>query len=357
MEFFELDFLEAGEEKSGDAITLRYGDQINETVHVVDGGHSGDGEKIIKHISDHYVQSDFIDHVVLTHSDSDHASGLRTVLEECNIGTLWMNTPWAHADELLSRFEYPYTKEGLMRRLKEAYPHVAELEEIATRKGIAIRDVFQGATIGRFIVLAPSKSRYLDLVVDSEKTPTAESETPIINILSAVRTASRYLVLGWGAEHLKGHISGTSNENEMSVVQYAHIADESILLTGDAGVGALEEAYQFAQSIQIPLPGIKRFQAPHHGSRRNLSPEILDRWFGPKLTVQSLVPLFYAIVSANGNDEHHPKKAVLRALVHRGGQVLTTEGKVAFCWSKNSQPRNVWSNAIPVDYPHDMEEA
>ena len=55
-------------------------------------------------------------------------------------------------------------------RLKELYPNLVALEEIALRKGIVIKEPFQGACIGNFTVMAPSKTRYLDLVVESEKT-------------------------------------------------------------------------------------------------------------------------------------------------------------------------------------------
>ena len=76
--FFEIDFLEAGEKGSGDAITLRYRtDNGVDYVHVVDGGYTNDGDKIIGHINKYYDDAQFLDHVVLTHPDSDHASGLK----------------------------------------------------------------------------------------------------------------------------------------------------------------------------------------------------------------------------------------------------------------------------------------
>src|SRR3989344_7285430 len=119
MNFYEIDFIEAGERKSGDAIALRYGDGSgSEMVHIVDGGYasSNDGQKLIDLIEKHYDQKEFIDHVVVTHPDTDHASGLKVVIEKGNVGTLWMNRPWLYADSLLPLFEYPYTREGLIQR-------------------------------------------------------------------------------------------------------------------------------------------------------------------------------------------------------------------------------------------------
>ena len=160
----------------------------------------------------------------------------------------------------------------------------------------------------------------------------------------------------WGQENLKGHTEGTSCENEMSIVQYAEIAGHKILLTGDTGIVGLEEAHQYATSIGVPLPGIHRFQAPHHGGRRNLSTDVLDKWLGSKLPRQASQANFYCVVSANKNDEDHPRKSVTRALIHRGANVATTKGKGIFYWFQGKPIRTGWSTASNETYPEDIEE-
>jgi len=141
----------------------------------------------------------------------------------------------------------------------------------------------------------------------------------------------------------------------MSIVQYAELVGEKILLTGDAGVKALEVAHSYAINLGISLPGLNRFQVPHHGSRRNLSTEILDKWLGAKLLDKPIQPLFWTAISASKNDEDHPRKAVIRALVHRGAGVVTTKGKTAHGWNKNKPTRPGWSSSIPEEYPDDTE--
>ena len=55
MAFFEIDFLEAGTKSSGDAIALRYEDDGGATyIHVVDGGYTDDGDKLVAHIKKYY---------------------------------------------------------------------------------------------------------------------------------------------------------------------------------------------------------------------------------------------------------------------------------------------------------------
>ena len=140
----------------------------------------------------------------------------------------------------------------------------------------------------------------------------------------------------------------------MSVVQYACILDEKIVLTGDAGRTALIEAADFAEQIGITLSGIKKFQIPHHGSRRNVSTDVLDRWLGPRLSSMPQDTQFTALISAAREDEHHPKKAVVRAMIHRKGKVITTES-AGICTSNNAPDRDGWSACTPLDYPEEQE--
>lgn len=364
-DFFEIDFLDIESPKSGDAIPLRY--QLNGItyIHVVDGGFQACGEKIVKHIRTYYGNPKYIDHVVVTHPDQDHTGGLITVLEEFTVGELWMLRPWMYAEELISRFAQFTSVGNLKRRLKEVYPRIAALEEMAMQKNIPIREPFQGAAIGAFTVLAPSRTRYLDLIVESERTPESveEAERSTLESLGqlvqgiAVKAAAVVASVraAWGEEIFSPE--ETSAENEMSVIQYAYLCGNRLLLTGDAGRAALTEAADFAPYVGLPLPGINRFQVPHHGSRRNVSTEILDRWLGERLPSQLLSgqEKFSAIISSAKEDEAHPRKAVVRALYHRGAGVYATEGN-SLCSSYNAPFRN-WSPVQPLAYPHEQEEA
>ena len=355
-EFFEIDFVEAGEKGSGDAIALRYRDDDGQDhIHVVDGGYQDDGDKLVKHIREYYDAPTYVDNVILTHPDSDHAAGLHKVLEEIKVGALWMNRPWLYVEELLPRFSYPYTEEGLIRRLKKDYQNIAELEELAEEKGIEIKPALQGDHIGEFTVLSPNFDQYIDLIVDSDKTPEPERQAAIKGeVFQRAVAIIKRIKASWGEENLKGDTDGTSCENETSIVQFAELCDEKVLLTGDAGVTALNEAYDYALELGIALPGIDRFHVPHHGSRRNVSSDVLDKWLGRKLPQQAEPALFTAIISANQHDEEHPKKAVVRALIHRGAKAIQTDSTIRT--SKNAPERKGWSAVTPLEYPPDMEE-
>ena len=361
-DYFELDFLRIDSKKSADAIPVRYEIDGTTRIHLIDGGFQDTGELIIDHINKYYGKNSTIDAAVVTHPDGDHAGGMRKVLEDYTVSELWMLRPWLYVEELLERFTRFKNEENLVARLKEIYPNIAALEELAQSKGIPILEPLQGATIGHFTVLSPTKALYLDLIVESDKTPeaTKDSQATLGEQFSGLVRTAAAAVIGfikavWGAESFPEE--GTSPENEMSVVQFANLFGQRILLTGDAGRRALAEAASFAPAVGLTLPGIDRMQIPHHGSRHNVSTDILDLWLGQKLVEKPVEgkESFHAVVCASKDDDDHPRKAVLRAFIHRGGRIITTEhGHKRM--GHNAPDREGWVAAEPVPYPEEQEE-
>jgi beta-lactamase superfamily II metal-dependent hydrolase len=359
-DYFEIDFLDVESKKSGDAIPLRYEIGGRTHIHVVDAGYQSTGDSVVRHINKHYGNPSFIDHVVATHHDGDHAGGLRTILETYDVGALWMLRPWLYAGEIIDRFRRYNNAENLARNLRNAFPNFAALEDIANAKAIPILEPFQGATIGAFTVLAPSRQRFLDLVVESERTPDIFEEISRatdagLGIFGEIMVRALQLVnADWGVEKFSSE--ATSTENCMSVVQYAKLSGKTILLTADVDVEGLDEAAAYAPFVGLHLPGIDRFQVPHHGSRRNVSTASLNKWLGPILPSQ--LPegseRWTAIISSAKEDVHHPRKAVQRAIIHRGGSIAQTEGQ-AICTSMNAPDRG-WVAVRRVPYPTEQED-
>jgi beta-lactamase superfamily II metal-dependent hydrolase len=352
-DFYEIDFLPVHTAKSGDAITIRY--QINGTwwVHVVDGGYTSTAPDLVTHLQQYYGTRR-INRLVVTHPDKDHAEGLALILEHLQVDELWMLRPWVYAQQLLPHFSRYNSLANLVARLRDEYPYIAELERIATRKGTPIYEPFQGAWIGPFRVLAPSRARYLQLAIASEKTPAASTGGILSELLKIAKPVIAFIKAGWGSERFSSE--ETSIENEMSVIQFANLTGHTIVLTGDAGRGALTEAAEFAPQAGLFLPGVYRFQVPHHGGRRNVSTELLDRWLGPRLP--TILPdgqeRFVAMISAAKEDEDHPRKAVLRAMRHRGALICTTEDGPFTVF--NNAPQRGWPSTRNAPYPNEQEE-
>jgi hypothetical protein len=200
---YEIDFLPVGD-SNGDAIVLRYGKPDNFYVHVVDGAFKATGDTIIEHIDQYYGSHVFINHMVLSHACDDHAPGLIKVLERFEVKTLWMNRPWLYAAQVIANFHGSYTEQGLINKMREMHPYLVELEELAAKKGTPVYEVFQGAQIGQFHVLAPSRQRYISLIPDLDKTPPsyAEDKGALGSLFGTMKAAVDAVKEAWDIETL-----------------------------------------------------------------------------------------------------------------------------------------------------------
>lgn len=122
----------------------------------------------------------------------------------------------------------------------------------------------------------------------------------------------------WTGETLSENPEPTSAFNESSVVQIGMFDGRTALLTGDVGPGGLAEAADYAETIGIALPGPRFVQVPHHGSRRNVTPSVLNRWLGNPLSSSAEERRGTAFCSAAKDDEDHPRKKVQNAFLRRG---------------------------------------
>jgi beta-lactamase superfamily II metal-dependent hydrolase len=97
--------------------------------------------------------------------------------------------------------------------------------------------------------------------------------------------------------------------------------NRNILLTADVGPSGLMEAalYAIQQGIIGPLDMI---QIPHQGSRRNVTPAVLNAWLGePNGGSQYRGN---ALVMVGKNKTEHPRKKVKNAFIRRGYRVYVT---------------------------------
>jgi beta-lactamase superfamily II metal-dependent hydrolase len=316
---FELDFLPVGN-SYGDAIVVRYGEQpTGGWLYVIDGGRLGTADTIIKHIEKYYPNY-HINHMIVSHADNDHACGLIDVFERFDVKHLWMNRPWLYAAEVLHHFHGNFTLEGLIQEMKNEHSYLVELEALANERDVPIHEVFQGASIGHFGVLAPSRQRYIDLIPEFEKTPDsykAEATEPKFGILKGlIEAAKKWLDEKWDIETLSNN-STTSASNESCVVLHAKLDDDSILLTADVGPEGLRDARDYADILGFGYPDF--MQMPHHGSRHNVTPDILDRWLGPPKPQGTVGGTSFCSIGANMPD--YPRGQVKNAFKRRGYEV------------------------------------
>ena len=372
---YEIDFIGVKEtecKKDADAICLRWksGKDYNGndvyTVGVVDGGFEAHGQAMVRHMNEYYFNDaagrkapfeKIVDFVVVTHPDSDHTTGLKVILENFNVQNIYMNRPWLYID-----FLFPFvddgriTKSSLKERLYEKYSTIVEIEAIALAKRIQILDAFQGTIINNKIdILSPSKKFYINLLLESEKTPLQNKGL----FQQAFDTYTRYtesvkaLFETWFNEELRENVS-TSAENESSVVLFGLDAGQGFLLTGDAGIRALTEALDYANCNGKDISSdLSFYQMPHHGSRHNVSPSVLNRMLGKVVPKDEKTGK--TAFSSVAEKSDHPLKMVTNAYIRRGVTTYKTQG-ATICHKHGNMPDRGWTKMNEIQFSPYVED-
>lgn len=361
---YEIDFLAVGDgERSGDAIALRYGNlhgsRAEQTVITIDGGTLESGDALVEHIKTHYGTKE-VDIAFLSHPDNDHASGMRRVLEEMNVGVVAMHLPWNHSADVKALLDDSrVTTNSLRERAKKNLSAAKEIHDLAQQKKIRVVEPFAGVGDGKGVtVLGPTKDYYQQLLANFKFMPGTEDAAPRSRFAELMKQLGEKVVSwlpeSWWSESLKEPADdATSAENNSSVVFLLQTDERKLLFTGDVGVPALTAAANYADSANIGLDGINLLQVPHHGSRRNLGPGILNRIFGPVRHVDAKD--WVACISA-GKDAapKHPHKKVTNALRRRGAVVQVTAGK-SVLYSFNAPDRG-WTALEPLPFYDQVED-
>lgn len=375
---YEIDYIGVKADKAtkdADAICLRWktGIALNGMpiykVGVIDGGFEAHGNAMIAHMNQYYFddaegvkskEKKTIDFVVVTHPDQDHAIGLKQVLKAFDVKKIYMNRPWLYVDELFDKVnDGRITKQSLRERLRNNYETIADIENIAEENKIPIYEAFEGTYVeNEILILSPEKQFYLDLLVESEKTPLQEQaafnqDGLFGRIANAVKAYIVNKFEDWDIETLREN-EETSAENETSVVLRGLVEGDGFLLTGDAGIRALNKAIDYMEQIgEDVISEISFYQIPHHGGRHNVSPSLLDRLVGQRVKKGATRnKTAYASV-AEGSD--HPLKMVTNAYIRRGVSTYETNGNT-ICHHCGQMPKRGWTQLKMIEFADYVEE-
>ena len=317
--------------RGGDAILIElFDERDNPFVILIDGGYEDTGEKICQHIKTKY-DTPIIHLMVNTHPDIDHTSGLKAILEndDIEVKKIVMNRPWKDAGLDPKHFEDGrITENSLAARLKKAFAMADKIENIANVKKIPVCRAFQGQILEPDVltVLGPTEESYRNFLMASEKTP--ESFVDELNKRSYKKaeleeeTYNENGIIKWFDEEK------TSEVNQTSLVLSLKIGKEHFLLTGDAGKATLTNALDFYEKLHWCncCSDFTVVQLPHHGSRKNINPDILNR-FSPASYIVSCPP--------NGMKEGHPSRRLINKIleIKRDSRIYIT-GKCNFVFYK-----------------------
>ncbi len=358
---FEIDFLAVGEESSsGDAILFRYKEENGEfKIILIDGGHKKSGnvetsDTILNHMRTYYNNATHIDHIVCSHPDADHIGGLEGVMDKCTVGKLWINDPcdYANRSEL--------AEESDPNRFSKADADKVEaLKKLAKDKGVPVCSPVQGCEIGPLTVASPSKEFYKGLVkgqLDRQGGGQASFKKAALGVFTQVaKTIMRLVPASWKKDELMDY-PATSVCNESSTVLFCDFNEDQILLTADAGIEALSRAYEYLESIHGFKSGSLTFiQMPHHGSRRNINVEILNKLLGNKLPEGGFGGRGSSYASVAKEAKKHPKRSVANAFFTRGYLWDATKG-APIRFSSGDMPYRNWRPIEFTGFYYEVEE-
>lgn len=362
---FEIDFLAVGDEsKSGDAIALRWGDlhgpRANQTVAVIDGGTLNTGQLLVDFIRTRYA-TDTVDLVLSTHPDQDHVSGLHPVVDQLKVGCLLIHLPWTieHTNSIADLFKSGRVSDASVReRLRKSLDQAHDLVEMAQRKGIRIVEPFAGCGTpdGAFRIVSPTREFYEDLLPHFRGTP--EPRTGLMGsaqrgLEKAADAAMRWVDETFNIETLDDK-DDTTPENNSSAVSLLTVDGHSCLFTADAGKAALSGAINHLDGSTFDYSTLRFVQMPHHGSRCNVGPTVLNRLLGLPQTADSKNRSAFVSAAKKGEPKHPSKKAC-NAFRRRGAHVYATQG--TNIWHHRDAPsRTDYSTLEPLPFYDVVED-
>ena len=264
--------------------------------------------------------------------------------------------PWEHNQGLACKFvDGRVTDFSLGERLRASLDAASDLVTKAENKGIHVIEPFTGITLYKqqeFCVLGPTLDYYESLIPEFDGMP--QTKGTIADMLAeSTKTAMRAIkrVL-WGQDDLDNEDT-TSAKNNSSVISQLIVENRRLLFTGDAGVTALTHATDYLD-FSSQETELRFIQIPHHGSRRNVGPKILNRLIGKPLPEGQSRSISAIASTAKKGEPKHPRKSVMNAFTHRGVKALATRGSTICHY--HDAPKRGWTALSPEPYHWEYDE-
>jgi len=279
-----------------------------EVVILIDAGNIQDGPKIVEHINT-YTNQKYIDLAICTHPDADHIGGFLHVVDHIRIEEFWIHDPSKHkvnAKKLLESLEKSDTLKKGLSLVIENLRHSDNLISAIDHKGIKRREPFAGLTyeLMPLTVVGPTEGYYEQLLGRFRDADLLWEEELL---LEKSLKGGPLISEGLNTKQILDRNNDRSKENNSSAILLFTPDDKKHLFTSDAGPEALIRA-----SEDYDLSDLDWLDVPHHGSRYNLTSELIEL-FKPKI----------AFISCDGS-KHYPNPAVVAELKKIGCEIHAT---------------------------------
>jgi beta-lactamase superfamily II metal-dependent hydrolase len=280
----------------GDCLVVEYSSDSGSHRLLVDGGLSSKYDEGLGAYLAGGERPPVFDVVVVTHVDRDHIDGVIRALDEGHLeyGDIWFN----------GRDEIDALLHGRTRGVRQG-DALSELIPANKRNRVVAGDAIHVGPDGpasfvlpggaRCTILGPNVDR-LERLFGKWPEPSPTAEDPSQELLDALEDPVSRGVGEFGRD--------SSVANGSSIAFLLETGGVSLLLTGDAFAGDLQESIEqvLRQRGQDRLV-VDLFKLSHHGSRQNMSDELLD-----------LVEPRAILVCTDGSKFRHPDEDALEKI-------------------------------------------
>ena len=284
--------------KDADALVINYHNGLRWWTAVVDAGNVGDGSKVktyVKHIEyGRYV----IDYSICTHPDKDHKGGFFDLFTDrsVTIANFYIRRPdLALANDYRSLL-YPIGQ--LEASAKATYNHPTDanrnlIDEANRYSNLIEPSLGEDVPEMPLMMIGPTQQFFRDACYEM-----ALNFAELEDEAKFEHYAEDELPSDEDAQSVMDEVKEESPTNKSSMILLFHPAGHNFLLAGDSCSAALKDAIQEYPQL---LPGCT-FKVPHHGSKHNLTTEVID-----------MLRPSSAVISAKGSKKH-PNRAVVHFL-------------------------------------------
>lgn len=333
---FEVEILAV---RNADAILLRYfNTDEEEFVVLIDVGHRGQGAAITEHIIKYTLKKE-IDLAVCSHPDDDHICGFFHIVGKIPIKKFWIHNPVDHKLDLgliKEAAQENWFEKGLKNVLESLKDSTSLLQLIDAEK-IEREEPFAGLIHPDIpiTVVGPSVTYYeekLDHFRDRDLLYLEETNMEISKGNESLPLLSQILEeMSLNDRELLDKKNDRSNENNSSVIMLFEADGKRVLFTGDAGPEALQLAHN-----DYDLSDIDLLDIPHHGSRYNITSDLIDI-FDPDYAVISCAPA-----------GKYPSLQFLNVLKEKGCKVYATNDNRAIIYKTGVRTRDGYGSETPL---------
>ncbi|MCU7924475.1 MAG: hypothetical protein KZQ88_17430 [Candidatus Thiodiazotropha sp. (ex Dulcina madagascariensis)] len=310
--------------KEGDCLVVAYGPNDARKYILIDGGRAWTYKNALQqYLADHGIQE--LELLVVTHVDRDHIDGVLSLMQDgtldLKVKYVWFNT-WDHL--IGNTIEVVQQEEDELESFGAKMGE--ELSPLIVQKGWPWNHQFAGAAVAlaeqphdnvieleelKLTLLSPNREKLDELKPEWKKQCEKAGITPgaVLEeyVLDEDDDLESFGVIDIEALAAEAFVDDQSKANGSSIALILEYDGHKLLLAGDAHAGLLESQLRaHGATADAPLR-IDAFKISHHGSKYNVSRELLE-----------LLDCKNFLVSTNGNYFKHPDDVAMARLIKFG---------------------------------------